>query len=77
MMTSAPTASRASMISVSPLRLVSTRSNTWSMNNAGTSISRLITRLKTAAATKCGRKREANAWRGATVIGRRQCNGIA
>ena len=46
--------------SVSRLRLVTTRSKTWSMKSAGTSMSRLISRLKNAADRKNGRNLLAN-----------------
>ena len=54
MNSSAPTDSTISITSVSMLRLVTTRSNTCSMNSAGTSISTFSTRLKPAADTKYG-----------------------
>ena len=54
----APTASTRSMINVSVLRLVRTRSNICSMKSAGVSNSTLTTRLNPAADKKNGRKRD-------------------
>ena len=55
MTSSAISVSTNSITSVSTLRLLTTRSNTCSMNSAGASISTLITRLKNAAAMKWAR----------------------